>query len=79
MKLSIYKSVFIACLKGFDIAFTNVEATLKQRREKFVSSCFNIVSTSDTLVVSTLRNVENPTSDLASLSKLNQRYFNVDP
>ena len=49
---------------GFDIAFTKVENTLKQRRDK---------------VVSTLYNVENPTSDFVSFSTSDQRYFNVDP
>ena len=30
-------------------------------------------------VVSTLDNVENPTSDFVSFSTSDQRYFNVDP
>ena len=49
---------------GFDIAFTNAEDTLKQRRDK---------------VVSTFCNVENPTSDFVSFSTLDQRYLNTDP
>ena len=34
---------------------------------------------SGTDVVSTLYNVENPTSDFVSFSTSDQRYFNVDP
>ena len=41
--------------------------------------CFDVVSTSGTDVVSTLSNVENPTSDFVSFSTSDQRYFNVDP
>ena len=33
-----YKSVLITSPTGFDIAFTNVENTLKQRRDKVVST-----------------------------------------
>ena len=43
--LQIYKSVLITSLTGFDIAFTNVEDTLKQRGDKVVLTlfqrCFN--------------------------------------
>ena len=81
--LQIYKSVLITSPTGFDIAFTNVVDTLKHRQDKVVSTlferCFNVVSTSNTDVVSTLCNVENPTSDFVSFSTSNQRYFNVDP
>ena len=73
--LQIYKSVLITSLTGFDIAFTNVEDTLKQRRNNIGStlfqSCFNVVSTSGTNVVSTLCNVESPTSDFVSFSTSN--------
>ena len=34
--LQIYKSVLITSPTGFDIAFTNVEDTLKQRQDKVV-------------------------------------------
>ena len=44
-----------------------------------VKRCFDIASTSDTDVVSTLCNVKNPTSDFVSFSTSDQRYFNVDP
>ena len=44
-----------------------------------VQRCFDIVSTLGTDVVSTLRNVENPTSGFVSFSTSDQRYFNVDP
>ena len=44
-----------------------------------VSTFFNIVSTSDSNVVSTLCSVENPMSDFVSFSKSNQCYFNVNP
>ena len=41
-----YKSILITSLTGFDIAFTNVEDTLKQRQDKVVSTlfqrCFNV-------------------------------------
>ena len=40
---------------------------------------FNVVSMSDTDIVSTLYNVENPTPDFVSLSTSDQRYFNGDP
>ena len=83
INLQIYKSVLITSPTGFDIAFTKVEDTLKQRRDKVVSTlfqrCFNVVSTSDTDVVSTLCKVENPTSNFVSFSTSDQRYFNVDP
>ena len=38
--LQIYKSVLITCPTSFDIAFTNVEDTLKQRRDKVLSTLF---------------------------------------
>ena len=62
----------ITSLIGFNIGLTNVDTRLKQL-------CINVVSTSGTDVVSTLRNVENPTSDFVSFSMSDQRYFNVDP
>ena len=46
---------------------------------KLCQRCFNVVSTSDTDVVSMLCNVENPTSDFVSFSTSDPRYFNVDP
>ena len=39
----------------------------------------NSNNNTDTDVVSTLCNVENPTSNFVSFSTLHQRYFNVDP
>ena len=78
-----HRYLSLAPFIGFDIAFTKVENTLKQRRDKVVSTlfqrCFNVVSTSGTDVVSTLYNVENLTSDFVSFSTSDQRYFNVDP
>ena len=53
-------------------SWNKVEIKLYQR-------CFNIVSTSHTDVVSTLSNVENPTSNFVSFSTSDQGYFNVDP
>ena len=50
-----------------------------QRCFDVVQRCFDVVSTSGTDVVSTLCNVENPTSDFVSFSMSHQRYFNVDP
>ena len=76
--VSVYKSVLISSPIGFDIAFTNTEATLKQRRDKVVSTLYNVLSTSDADVVLMLCNVENPTSDFASFSTSDQRYFNID-
>ena len=55
----------------FRIRWNNVEIKLYQ-------CCFNVVSASDTDVVSTLWNVENPTSDFVSFSTSDQRYFNFD-
>ena len=57
---------------GFNIVLTNVDAGLKQR-------CINVVLTLGTDLVSTLCNVENPTSDFSSFSTSDQRYFNADP
>ena len=80
MYLQIYKSVLITSPTGFDVAFTNVEDTLKQGQDKLYQRCFNVVSiTSDTDIVSMLCNVENPVSDFVSFSTLDQHYFNVDP
>ena len=42
---------------------------------KLYQRCFSVVSTSYTDVVSTLCNVENPTSDFVSFSTSDQRYF----
>ena len=52
--------------------WSNVKIKLYQR-------CFNVVSTSDSDVVSTLCNVENPASNFVSFSTSDQWYFNVDP
>ena len=56
-----------------------METTLYQHCTNVVQRCFDVVSTSGTDVVSTLCDVENPTSDFVSFSTLGQRYFNVDP
>ena len=53
----------------------NVDTTCKD----VVQRCFDVFSTSGTDVVSTLCNVENPTSDFVLFSMSDQRYFNVDP
>ena len=58
--------------------FANVEFTLKERRDKVVSTN-NVVSTLDTDVVSTLCNVQNPTLEFVTFSTSDQRYFSVDP
>ena len=46
INLQIYKSVLITSPTGFDIAFTNVEDTLKKSQDKVVSilfqRCFNV-------------------------------------
>ena len=68
----ITQSTIITSPIGFNISFTNVDTRLKQL-------CINVVSTSGTDVVSTLCNVENPTSDFVSFSTSDQHYFNVDP
>ena len=74
--LQIYKSLLIPSPTDFDIAFTNIEDTLKQRQDKVISTffqrCFNVGH-------QRCINVENLTSDFASFSTSNQRYFNVDP
>ena len=56
-----------------------METTLYQHCTNVVQRCFDVVSTSGTDVVSTLCDVENPTSDFVSFSTSDQRYFNVDP
>ena len=88
---SFCKFILFSSQIGFDIALTDIEATLKQRwngvvqRWKTVSSklCkgrwFNVVSMLDIDVVSILCNVENLTSDFVSFSTSSQRYFNGDP
>ena len=76
---SICKSVINTSPIGFNIAFTNVDARLKQRCINVVQLCFDVVSTSDTDIASTLCNVENPTSDFVSFFTSDQCYFNVDP
>ena len=44
--LQIYKSLLIPSPTDFDIAFTNIEDTLKQRQDKVISTffqrCFNV-------------------------------------
>ena len=50
-----------------------------QRCFDAAEGCFNVVLTSGTDVVSTLCNVENPTSDLVSFSTSDQCYLKVDP
>ena len=69
---SICNSIIITSPTGFSIALTNVDARLKQRSinvvptfSYVVSTLCNVVSTSGTDIVSTLRKVENPTSDLS--------------
>ena len=86
MYSTISQSTIITSPIGFNIALTNVEARLKQRCINVVPTLCNVVwtlcnvvSTSGIGVVSTLRNVENPTSDFVSFSKLGRRYFDVDP
>ena len=68
----ITQSTIITSPIGFNIGLTNVDTRLKQR-------CFDVVSMSDTDVVSTLCNAEDLTSDFVSFSTSDQRYFNVDP
>ena len=63
MYSTISQSTIITSPIGFNIGLTNVDTRLKQR-------CINVVSTSGTDVVSTLCNVENPTSDFVSFSTL---------
>ena len=85
----ICKSIIITSSTEFNIALTNVEARLKQHCINVVPTlcnrfdveqwCFDFFSTSGTAVVSTLRNVENPTSDFVLFSTSDPCYFNVDP
>ena len=56
-----------------------MQRTLYQHCTNVLQRCFDVVSTSGTDVVSTLCDVENPTSDFVSFSTSDQRYFNVDP
>ena len=51
--------------------WNNVEIKLYER-------CFNVVSMSNTDVVSTLSNTENPMLDFVSFWTLDRRYFNGD-
>ena len=46
---------------------------------KFYQRCFNVVSTSNTDVISTLCNFDNLRPDFVSFSTSDQCYFNVDP
>ena len=86
-KLSIYKSVLITSPTGFDTALTNVETTLKQRREKVVSMllqrrfnvgyrrCINVVQRWKSDVGFCF--IFNVGSTL--LQRWSQRWNNVDP
>ena len=80
---SIYKSITITSLTGFNTALqqysfiASVQLTSKLRCNNVAQRCFDVVSTSGTDVVSTLCNVENPTSDFVSFSTSDQRCFNV--
>ena len=59
----------------------NVETTLWNIEKWLYQSCATLIqrcSMSDTNIVSKLWNAENKTSDFASFSTLDQRYFNVD-
>ena len=58
--------------------WNNVERTIYNLEKPAGSRLYNVVSTSDTDVVSTLHNVENSTSDFVTFSKSNQCYFNLD-
>ena len=84
--ITIAQSTIITSLTGFNIGITNVDARLKQRCTNIVQRyfdvvqrCFDVVSTLVNDVVSTLCNVENPTSDFVSFSTSDQRYFKIDP
>ena len=77
--ITITQSTIITSPIGFNIGLTNVDARLKQRCINVVQRCFDVVSTSGTDAVSTLCNVENPTSDFVSFSTSDQCYFNVEP
>ena len=52
---------------------------LIQRCINVVQCSFVVISTPGFDVVSTLCNVEKPTSDFVLISTSDQRYFNVDP
>ena len=60
---------------SFNLA--DVQNTLQIRWYSVVLALCNVVSTSGTDFVLTLRNVENPTSDFVLFSTPDQRYFNV--
>ena len=70
--LSLARLVLLQLLLMLRPGWSKVEIKLYQR-------CFSVVSTLYTDVVSTLCNVENPTSDFVSFSTSDQCYFNVDP
>ena len=63
--------VSIKLLQTLSPRWNNVKVKLHQ-------CCFNVVSMSDTDVLSTLCNVENPASDFVSFSTSDQPYFNID-
>ena len=52
---------------------------MKLRWNNAVQRCFSVVSTSATDVVSTLCNIENPTSGFVSFWTSHQRCFHTDP
>ena len=58
--------------------WNNVERTICNVEKPAGSTLYNVVSTSDTDVVSTLYNVENSTSDFVTFPTSNQRCFNLD-
>ena len=62
----------LASTIGFNIVFTDVEATLTQLSDKLISTLFQCR-------IPTLCNIEKLTSDFVSFSTSDQRYFNVDP
>ena len=69
--LSLARLVLIQLLLMLTASWNKAEIKLYQR-------CFNVVSTSQIDVVSTLCNVKNATSDFVSFSMSDERYFNVD-
>ena len=69
----IYKFIIITSPIGFSIGF--VDSTLVQRCVDVAQLCFDVLSTTGTSVVSMLSNVENGTSDFASVSALDKRIW----
>ena len=72
-----YSIVLLVSIQ-FQQRWDYVKTVLIQRCITVLQHCFDAVSTSGSDVASTLCNIKNPTSDFASVSTSDHRYFNVD-